>query len=257
MKKVTLLCGMLLALTASIASAAPGVNLRWSNCFGDAGTVNKNFACNSNAGQSTLVGSFELGADLLQSSGIEVVMDVATAGSALPPWWQFKNPATCRQTAISMSTAYNSLPASTTCQDWSNNSAAGGVAAYTIGLNGPNTARILGGLAEAAPLSDLSAGVEYYAFTCAITNVKTVGTGSCTGCATAACIVFNSIKCATNPVIGEPSRDVTVSGATNGSDSNFATWQGGAGITVGIKQGCPQAVPTHNTTWSQVKTLYR
>jgi hypothetical protein len=257
MKKSLMLCGLLLALTASMASAAAGVNLRWTDCFADAGLTNKTFACTSNAGQSTMVGSFELGADLLQSSGIEVVLDVATAGATLPAWWQFKNAGACRQTALSMSTAYNNLPASTTCLDWSNGSAAGGVAAYQLASAGANTARVIGGLAESAPLSDFTAGQEYYAFTCAITNVKTVGTGACAGCSTPACIVFNSIKCATNPVAGEPSRDVVVSGPTNGTDSNFVTWQGGAGVSSSRGNGCPLATPTHNTTWSSVKSMYR
>ena len=50
MKKTILLCGALLALTATVASAA-GVNFSWTNCFGEGlGFQNKNFACTANTG---------------------------------------------------------------------------------------------------------------------------------------------------------------------------------------------------------------
>src|SRR5882672_5689194 len=94
MKKF-LLCGLLLAMTAS-ASAAAGLNLRWNACFGDAGANNKISACTSNAGSQFMVGSFVLPSDLPGVSGIEIVIDVATAGSTLPAWWSFKNVGSCR-----------------------------------------------------------------------------------------------------------------------------------------------------------------
>jgi hypothetical protein len=250
------LCGLLLALTASIASAAAGVNLRWSACFGDGGTANKTFACNSNtAGSSVLVGSFELGADLLQTSGVEIVVDVATAGATLPAWWDFKNPGSCRTASLVMNPTIAISAAN--CADWAAGGAAGGLAAYSVGGGGPNTSRMIGGFAIAVPLADLTGGQEYFAFNAIINNAKTVGTGSCAGCSTPACIVLNSIKCATPPVTGVPSRDVKLSGPTNGTDSNYATWQGGAGVNSNRGQGCPAATPTHKSTWQQVKTLYR
>ena len=78
MKKVALLCSMLLALAAPIASAAPGVNMKWTDCFGDGGVTSRAFACASNAGNNTLVSSFELGADLPGVSGLEIVVEAAT-----------------------------------------------------------------------------------------------------------------------------------------------------------------------------------
>jgi hypothetical protein len=256
MKKVTLLCGMLLALVATVASAAPGTNLRWDLCFGDGGPINKNFACATNGGAQQLVGSFELpAAGLAQVSGLEIVVDIATAGSTLPAWWQFKNVGTCRAASLGMTGAIGTLGPN--CIDWSQGAPAGGLAAYTVGIAGPNTARIIGGIAQGLPLSDLSGGQEYFGYIVSINNAKTVGTGSCAGCNVAACIINNSIKCATPPVAGTPSRDITLVGATNATDSNFSTWQGGGGVSVGGKNGCPLAVPTHKTTWQQVKTLYR
>ena len=256
MKKVTLLCGMLLAITATVASAASGVNLRWSDCLIDGGLPNRPSACLSNAGSQSAVASFELSAAGLSGvSGIEVVIDIATAGATLPAWWQFKNAGTCRQTSLTVNAV---LPGTAIlCTEWVPGGGSGGLAAYNIGSGGPNTARIIAGFATGTPLPNLNGGTEYFALNAKIDNQKTVGTGACAGCLVPACLICSSVKVATPPVIGQPSRDVTLFGPTNGTDSNFATWQGGGGITVGTRQGCPAAVPTRNATWGSVKTLYR
>ena len=254
MKKVTLLCGMLLALTASVVSAAPGTNLRWSACLGDGGLPNKSFACNTNTGTNSLSGSFEIGADILQANGLEIVIDLASAGTTLPAWWQFKNVGTCRQTALAMSTSLS--PLAVNCADWAAGQATGGIGAYTVGGLGPNSARVkLVTAVPAAALADLFAATEYYGFNMNITNAKTLGAGtlSCAGCNTAVCLVFNSIKVTTQIA----ANDRTFSGATNGIDSNFATWQGGTGVITGAGNGCGAATPTHNATWGAVKSLYR
>jgi len=263
MKKVTLLCGLLIALCATVASAAPGVAMRWDACYGGGtlgtGATNKNFACNTNSGSNVLVGSFQLGSDLLGVSGVEIVVDVATAGASLPAWWTFKNAGSCRTSSLGVGGS-PAFARSGICDDWSGapTGATGGLAAYSVGVNGPNTARILAGLAVAPDaLQDLSGGVEYYAFSATITNTKTVGANSCAGCSTPACLVCNSIKVATPPQPGQPDASVTLSGPMNGIDSHFSLWQGGAGVTVGAKQGCPLAVSTHSRTWTTVKQLYR
>src|SRR5689334_18110253 len=192
MKKVTLLCGMLLALTAGVAAADPGCNIKWVNCFGDGGTTNRNFACNTNSGSNILVGSYVLAEDMIATSGNEVVIDIATAGP-LPAWWGFKNAGTCRQSALSMNFT---IPGSAVaCADWASAQSAGGIGAYNIGIAGPNTARIVAAIAvPASALADQFAGQEYFSYNVGINNTKTVGTGSCAGCTVPACIVFNSVK---------------------------------------------------------------
>jgi hypothetical protein len=252
MKKVTLLCGMLLALTAGVAAAAPGVNLRWANCFGDAGTINRNFACNTNTGNHILVGSFELGQNILQASGNEVVIDLAAADATLPAWWGFKNAGTCRQASQSMNFV---IPGTAVvCADWANGQAAGGIGAYNIGERGPNTARVKAAIAvPASALADLFAGQEYFSYNLVMNSANTVGTGSCAGCEVPVCIVFNSLKVTTQIA----ANDRTISGPTNGSDSNFATWQGGGVPVTPGGTGCGAATPTKNATWGAVKSLYR
>src|SRR5690349_1796199 len=69
---------LLLALPALLAVAsaahAAGVSLRWNDCYGDGGVQNKNFACDTNAGSQTLVGSFTLDrkSTRLNSSHVEI-----------------------------------------------------------------------------------------------------------------------------------------------------------------------------------------
>ena len=252
MKRVTLLCGLLLALTATVAAAGPGVGLHWNACIGDGGLVNKNFACNTNTGTNTLVGTFELGDNLPGVVGTEIVIDLASADPTLPAWWAFKNVGTCRATSLVMNATIS--PIAAICADWASGAAAGGIGAYNIGARGANTARIVAALAVAADAAaDLGPGQEYFSFNLLINNLKSVGTGSCAGCNNPVCIVFNSI----NVVPPAPAVGVKLTGPSNGTDSHFATWQGGAGVVVGALIGCPAATPTTNKTWGQVKTLYR
>jgi hypothetical protein len=247
-KRVAVLCVLFAALTCDVASAASGVNLRWNECFDDGGLQNESFACDINTGVRELVGSFELGADLSQVSNLEIVLDLATAGSTLPARWQFKNVGTCRTTSLRVSGVISATAVA--CTDWSAGAAAGGLAAYNPGLLGPTTARIVAGFFISQPLVDLVAGQEYFAFNALIDNQKTLGDGACGGCTTPACIVCSRIQVGTPPDAGQPSRDVTLTGPTNGMDGFYATWQGGAGVASLRGQGCPAATPTHATTWS-------
>ena len=250
MKRVTLLCGLLLAMTATVASAA-GVGIRWTECIGDGGTLNRNFACNVNTGSNVLVGTFQLGAaGLAQVSGEEIVVDLGSASATLPAWWQFKNAGTCRTGSLAIGAAPTANAAN--CADWGGGLAGAGLGAYIIGARGPNTARVVA--ASAVPpsgLQDLGGGQEYFAFTLAINNLKTVN-GGCTGCQTAVCIVFNSLNM-TTPVLAN---NVLLTGPSNGTDADFCTWQGGAGVIVGGTPGCGAATPTKNATWGAVKAMY-
>jgi len=247
----------LVLMLAVPAHAGPGVNLRWSSCFGDGGAQNRNFACDTNTGSiNVLVCSFVPGQDVLQASGHEIVIHLATAGAVVPAWWQFKNVGTCRQGALGLNTVLDVNAAS--CVDWAQNGpATGGIGAYDIGGIfgfGANTATIkIATAVPAAALSDLFAGQEYFTCNVTITNAKTVGTGACTGCTVPVCLVFNSSKITTQVA----ANDRVLSGPTDGTDSNFCTWQGGAGMVTVLGAGCPAATPTRRAGWGAVKALYR
>lgn len=260
MKKAILLCGMLLAVSATVASAA-GVNMRWTRCFGEGtGTLNKTFACTSNTGSNLLVSSFIMDTDLPQVSGLEFVIDLASQSANLDQWWQFKNAGTCRSTALNCNGTPNG--ADVVCQDWGAGVETTALAAYAVGsaipgdaFATPNRARIIA--VSAVPpsaLVDLTGGTEYFAFNTTISNVKTVGTGACGGCADPVCLVLSSIKVAT-PC--GAACDRKLSGPSNGTDSNFCEWQGGGSPASNKGIGCPGATPNKSKTWGEVKSLYR
>ena len=119
MKRSLLMSTILLALTAVSANAA-GLNLRWQSCLGDGGAQNRTIACTSNLGNAGIaVGSFVLASDV-NSTGIELIVDIATAGTALPAWWT----TACRTGFITANPTIS--PAAINCFDWASGAAAGG-----------------------------------------------------------------------------------------------------------------------------------
>jgi hypothetical protein len=144
------------------------------------------------------------------------------------------------------------------CQDWGSGQAVGGLAAYTLGTRGANSARIVGVSAvPLAALADLVAGHEYFSFQLTINNQKTVGTGACGGCEVSGCIALKSIKLTTP----NAANDVTLSYDTAAdSTSALAAWQGGAGVATSTEADttrCPAATPKQNKTMNGVRALYR
>lgn len=240
MKKALLLCGALLAVSASIASAA-GLNLSWSAC-GAGGTENKTFACTSNTGSNVLVASYVAPAGTVGVTGMEAVIDLQSASPTLPAWWQFKNVGTCRTTALS------SLPAGAACDgDYWAGQASGGISAYiTPYATAANRARLLIIYAVPGALAGpVDADVEYFGFTVTISNAKTAGGTGCAGCADPVCVVLNEIKLTQGVGIG----DFRIQ---NPAARNYVSWQGGV-----VSGGCPAATPARNATWGSVKSLYR
>jgi hypothetical protein len=194
-----------------------------------------------------LVGSFELAQPMPSVSSTEPVVDLATASPALPAWFSFN--AGCRAGALTIA----AFDAGTNCFDWaeSGGTVLGGFVSPQMG---PNTGRIKMVSAVAATKA-LGTGAEYSVFRVRISNANTL---TCEGCLTPACIIFNSVRVYNTEGVPPVSTFVDLTGATNGDNSNYVTWQGGQGITVVDRPpGCPAAVPTRNATWGQVKSLYR
>jgi hypothetical protein len=237
-------------LTFVSAAHAGGVNMRWSNCFGEgSGTDNRTFGCASNAGTNILVCSFVLDADVAQVSGNELVVDFISQSPTLPLWWEMKDAGTCRAPALGFNTVANSNDL--VCIDWAQAQSTGGIGAYNANLGSIDGAfaaqhrRLVIALATAlAGFQDLVSNTEYFSCNIPISNVRTVGTPSCTGCTTPVCIVLNSLKVTTFT----GADDVTL-GTGTAPGTNVVTWQGtGADCA---------AVPTKNVTWGAVKALYR
>jgi len=239
MKKTLLMAGALVALTAGIASAG-GINLAWSNC-GANGQASRTFACTSNSGTNTLVGSFIAPAPMPQLSGHEGVLDLQTNQAALSPWWTVGGTGCRAGSAVGASFDFTGGPFE--CTDLWENAGFGGVN-YVGPFEQPNRARIRT-VYGINPTKSIDDATEFYVFKVNINNSRSNGLGSCAGCQDGACIVFNSSKMTQPLGVG----DYTI---TNPLLSNFVTWQTGA-----VGGGCPGATPTKSATWGSVKSLYR
>lgn len=246
MNRWLLRCSLLVAAMALATAATAQVNLSWDDC-GTTGTPDKAFACNANTGAPfTLVGSF-ISPAAPQCVAIEIYMDMIESVPAQSPWWQLDNvniPGACRGTSgYAWSADFLSGPF--TCLDfWAGGASGGGGVVYNGFGFGPNTNRIKGVFAIPAE-QPMAAGDEVYGFKFNILRAKTTGTGSCAGCANAACIVLNRITVNQPAGIG----DFHLSGAAPGG-RDFVTWQGGTGADC-------NTVPAQNRTWGQIKALYR
>lgn len=244
MKRLLLLCVVLLSVTAS-AALAQGINLSWTKC-GALGTENKTFACNTNVGFHTMFVSFVPPAGVTAVNRMDVTIDLQSAGSALPNWWKFKNTYSCRATALSVSADFTT---SFDCLDYWRGLAAGGLVAYQAPSgrpgSGANTARMI--LLFAIPdssVAPLEEGSEYYGVSLRMTNVKTVFTGSCFGCLDPVCLVLNEVLLSQVAPLPQHRLQTPM-------QRNWITWQGGL-----VAGGCPAATPVRNSTWGAVKSLY-
>ena len=246
MKKTVILCGVLLAMSASLASAA-GVNLAWNECVGGGGLHDMTFNCatNSNASSHTFVASFRAPAGIGSYVSNEGTVELQSNSTPLPAWWALKGTGQCRTGAAIADANFVSGPFG--CTDVFLGAASGSLASYNVGFLQPNRGRMnLVFAVGSAGATALEPETEYYAFKVQILNTKTVGTGSCAGCSDGVCIVYT--KCNVVQPNGSPGGNVAL---TNPAESNFCTWNGPTAAT------CTGATPTKNTTWGSIKSLYR
>jgi len=253
MKKALLLTGLLLVLVAPLSMAATtgGVSLNWGvNCWGDGPQVSlMTFACASNTSPANwrMTASFKFDTDVPDFiNWEEQIMGVSELG-ALPDWWLLSAPGTCRTTISNVfanSQAY--LGSGADCLD-----PIGGVGTL---IGGTNYVYFVPGVqVQIQAANTLLAGVpvvggtENFISTIVIKNGKTVGTGACAGCS--AGFVFGFYQFRTDPVASEGTIRLTTPYA---GGNQCLTWQHSF-----TGQPCNTPVPARNTTWGQVKSLYR
>lgn len=252
------------------ALAAPnpyGLNLTWEQCYGDGGTANRLFACNTNSGVERLVTSFVVDQQIANVNAMEIYVNIASDSATLPAWWSMKNTGTCRPTSLTFTTTPPD-PASTVCFDWSNAGAVSGIAFYNIGVAGANTVKMaaLSAVAIGSGIV-LDPGVQYFTGSFVINHAKTVGTGACSGCQVPACLHYSYMRLF---VEDQPSTPYLVLNTpANTPNSQVATWQ--SGQVVGLQPNCDpvtgvcspsficstQPVNSRPSTWGAVKSLYR
>lgn len=244
------LLAILAAILAVAAFPSPArgqaINLSWDDC-GANGAALRAFACDTNLGLNTLVGSFVPGAFVDSMTAMQAVIDVQVQEPNLPDWWGL-GAGFCRPASLLSSFDFTSGPFS--CADYWQGGALGG------GRATPAFNRLRIEVAAALPLHDsrvmdLDDNTEVYAFKVNINNAKSTGDGACTGCDVGACIVINHIEVGTITE-GQP---LTFFLSLPG-DRFYVTWQcPGFVSTVGCLLDC--TTPTRNRTWGQVKQLYR
>lgn len=264
MKKILLLTGVLLALTASYASAlVPGLDMGWTNnstngCPAQPSAIHDmTDGCADNfAGPYTFALSFAAPTGITRWVGEELIIDIQSAAPILPDWWHLEAanasqgiPAGCRDGSWAFSTV-RGLGNTALCKDYWGTSPQSGGFVFLPGTGGPARTRMFGAYARAtSSATAITGGVNYYVGSGNMdTNhaVADIGVQPCAGCQLGACIVFQYIKVA-QPA-GTPGGDALL---TDQHIIRYMTWQGGVGTD------CPQATPTKHASWGQVKSLYR
>jgi len=271
MKKI-LLTGLLLCLTASMAMAAAGLNFYWTGATGEcpatgAGLSAATWDCTlahdydndvtgANEGYFTAVASFFPGTLFASLKGIEVVMDGQSAGD-LPAWWQGFNLGACRATAYGSFAKVS--PVAAPCLVLWTATPQGGIGAFQTTAYPPGTPfpdplpnrfRIKIGFATAAARTTLlNTTKQYNAFSLTMNTTKSLDDPladppvvACAGCDMGVTIVLNQITLKADA----GKEDITLP-----ASNRCITWQGGGGLTA-----C-DATPARNTTWGNVKSLYR
>ena len=247
-----LLVAVVLLVTCGAASAsAAGLNLAWSECLGAGGLPNRSFACNTNAGSSILVASFDPPSGITRLIGGSATIDLATP-IPLPPWWQL-GPGGCREGALHLDFA--PAPGQGCVDYWS--ASATGSYSYQAGFGQPRVARIRlsWGIPEALG-GAVYPGTEYYAFRLVINNSKTVGSDFCSDCLLPACMVLRSVWLYQPPGLGDHL-------ICEPLISHAAFFQGGnvPGCSGADYQPPPPpdcaATPVIRRTWGLIKGLYR
>lgn len=230
----------LLAL-AGTARGQSTLTLAWQDCLGGGGLLNNAFGCSSNISTFPLVPTFQLAQPVDSVYAAELVIDVDVAADTLPAWWRM-DPNQCRAGALSA----DAMIAATSCEDPWNGQGTADVQGYIVGVpyGSPRHARILVDVSvPSGAARSLLAGHDYAA--CRLL-LQTTNTLTCAGCATPACLLFNSITLLRLP--GASPASVTVGGGN--STGNRVTWESGTGASC-------DAVPVRHSTWGAVKALYR
>ena len=252
MKKVLLLCGALLAITASAAGAAGSLHLGYDDC---GGATDLAWACNLNSNTVaalSVITSFTSPGSV-KLVGEEGVLDVSF-GVPVPAWWRVGSTSTCGRTSASFVVSY--IAPGAVCYDYFGSfiNPPTGANTYEIGplpgdvVNGPidaarlriRTVSAIDGTDPAA-LIQPAAGAEVFAFAATWTRRATT---TCAGCVLPACLLFRHLKVTQPAGLGD---------FDWGLPDNYAyvTWQGGVG------NDCPGATPATRSSWGQVKSLYR
>lgn len=240
-----------MVLLPSASALSAGMNLYWNDCSAGMGmTTNRAFTCDTNAGSNVLVVSFAPPAGITKLIAARAVIGLRSASHPMPLWWRL-GAGGCREGSLTVSFA---PPASHACAEYWSGAILQELSYSTEFGGDPDRARIVISFAiPEAAAGPVIPETEYYAFSLAIDNAKSMGSGMCGGCADPSCIVLEELTLYQSPGLG----DYRICYPWI---SNYVTWQGGA---IG-GAGCPPyddidpcTTPALNRTWGRMKSLYR
>jgi hypothetical protein len=260
---VWLRLGVSAVLVLTLVSAAHAVDelyLRWDNCYGDGGTYNKAFACDTNAGEDLLVGSFRLDQTTDNVTGLALQVSIRTIEPALPSWWQCQTGG-CRAGSVSVNFAPPA--ASAACAGPLADNLTTNAFAYVYFGPGYSQLKILRQMLAGSPGFTIPGGQEVFAFRVRIGHARTAGAPDCPGCLTPACLALSWVQLDRPPGFGH----LTVYGSETPGNGSNVTWQPGAvaktvtifstGQPIGADVDCQSVTPALPRTWGTIKALYR
>jgi len=242
MKKLLVL---FLALVPSSAFAV-GVDLSWDACVGQPLAVqNKNFECTGAFNRNYEVHfQYKTAIDLPAFVAISAYADIGPTGAPLSPFWHYETGG-CNGSAIKGVAIFGVPSPPAQCPDHLETWDGGGsgtfaIAAYGADYQIPGRGHfvLLGARGDGVPVT---AGLNYWAFLLRFNNRNRV---TCAGCTEQKVLVWQTARLEQNN--GEPAYDL--SGSDKGSD---CVQINGAGV------GVCGATPARNTSWGQIKSLYR
>jgi hypothetical protein len=229
MKKMILFTALLVALSATAAMAA-GVNVSWGNtCWADAGSTSSlTWACSSNTFTVRMTTSFQPAVDKTNFVAVGVFMEGVTndPGILVPDWWKM---GTCTGRAVPTVSIDASVLGGACFDPWAG-AGIGGLGMYSFDTNRTHMNAAWG---------------VVFAVQFRVPSTRTVGTGLCAGCSTPMTWSLNYIQVAYSGT--EPNEFL---GTAIPGGNQCLAWQGG-------NAPCARPIPARNTTWGQVKSLYR
>lgn len=240
MKKTLLLCGLLLVFAVPVAHAA-GANLSWGNtCWGDMGSTNLlTWACDSNTYTGIrMTCSFSVDAAHTDFEGAAVYLSGRSEETSVPDWWRMsdQDPTDCRHGAVTVNADYSVLPQPEdggVCQSpFGDNVPVGGIGAYSWSVDRMSVSAAW----ATEQLNALEPGHEYFLCQFRISATKTVD--GCAGCSIPALWGVDLV----NVVYGAGAEFVYANPFEN---NPYLFWQ------------AEMPTSARNTTWGQIKSLYR
>lgn len=229
---------VLIGLAPQREARAEWAALGWDHC--GSRILAKQFACDTNAGESRLVVSALRDSVAFFTNGFRCVLEVAVDAPSLPSWWQVRS-GDCRGGALTSTI----LPMPEDFGSCAYASSWSLVDTWIVAEYVPATGRLRLTLYGASAIgeSQMTPFVETFIVALHIRHELSTGAGSCSGCDTPACVLLRELTI----VDGAPTGALVTLPILE--PSFLLGWQSDRANCI--------ATPIRNQTWGGIKSLYR